>query len=569
MLVLVVVLVLLLLLLTVLSSSGLLVVSDSTVVAFASAFCILGAVADAQRVGVVRKRGKLLFLALLVLPCLLQLALAAAAGWSLSGRAPKTCGARARPQEEVDAWFLSAALGAIGLALVTFTAFVLGFAAAAALERAAWLQRACCVAVGALLARGRALPCSLCSTVFGMVPRGQSGNLYVPGDCCGMVARSKLRLLELWKLCAGLLPGLQAEEEALDPALLVILLLPPFALCCLLYLIYQAIDDGESGPKRSAKVVRIMRYPVKGLDFSCQSLGKAHLVIGLSLKHDRVWGLQSGTAPEGMEGQDFDADAPLWIHKARFACAFSKGPELAQLECEWDEEKEALAVFAKRSVSVSQDPAQDDKRPADRTVLLPMTPLRTEVGAAAAELFFRKRLNDKKLSLVTASLKLWRAGPSGGVHQFSNTQFISAKPNGTAAEKAEHAKEKVAGGALTIHIINLATVRALSAAAGVEIDWRRFRPNLLLAGDELPAWAENKWVGKEIVCGGATLRVTKRTVRCDATKTNPTTAEADLDVPQLLKEHSPTKDEYIGVYAVVVKDGDVGDGDVVGDDGGD
>ena len=47
----------------------------------------------------------------------------------------------------------------------------------------------------------------------------------------------------------------------------------------------------------------------------------------------------------------------------------------------------------------------------------------------------------------------------------------------------------------------------------------RFRPNIVVAG--VPAWDEFGWVGGTVRIGGVTLRVLKRTVRCDATKVDP------------------------------------------------
>ena len=82
--------------------------------------------------------------------------------------------------------------------------------------------------------------------------------------------------------------------------------------------------------------------------------------------------------------------------------------------------------------------------------------------------------------------------------------------------------------------------------------------------DGCAAWTEFGWVGKTIQLGNATVRVTKRTVRCAATRINPLTAVSDLDVPELLSAHFPEHGPYVGIYAIVVSAGTVSAGDVVG-----
>lgn len=68
-----------------------------------------------------------------------------------------------------------------------------------------------------------------------------------------------------------------------------------------------------------------------------------------------------------------------------------------------------------------------------------------------------------------------------------------------------------------VHLITTATLEHL----GVEA--LRYRPNLVLAGDG-PPFAENRWLGRELVLGDVRLRVTLPTPRCSV----PTLEHGDL-----------------------------------------
>ena len=131
----------------------------------------------------------------------------------------------------------------------------------------------------------------------------------------------------------------------------------------------------------------------------------------------------------------------------------------------------------------------------------------------------------------------------------------------SATERDAHQFNNTTAGPKVVHLLNLETVRELSAKVGKELTAARFRPNIVFDG--VPPWREFEWVGKHVTVGGARLRVLRRTVRCDATKVDPATAEQDLDLPQLLQTHYPEHGAYLGVYAEVVGGGTVAVGDGV------
>ena len=84
----------------------------------------------------------------------------------------------------------------------------------------------------------------------------------------------------------------------------------------------------------------------------------------------------------------------------------------------------------------------------------------------------------------------------------------------------------------------------------------RFRPNVILDG-ALPAWREFEWVGRTVQLGSATLRVIKRTVRCEGVNVDARhgSGAADMDIPSLLARHFPQHGPYLGVYAQVAAGG--------------
>ena len=65
----------------------------------------------------------------------------------------------------------------------------------------------------------------------------------------------------------------------------------------------------------------------------------------------------------------------------------------------------------------------------------------------------------------------------------------------------------------SLHLIGSGTLTMLDSRVGEGAgDVRRFRPNIVVATSE--AFIEDEWVGKELVLGGVTVDVKKRTDRC-------------------------------------------------------
>ena len=110
-----------------------------------------------------------------------------------------------------------------------------------------------------------------------------------------------------------------------------------------------------------------------------------------------------------------------------------------------------------------------------------------------------------------------------------------------------------------VSIVNLASVDALTEAAGAPIDARRFRANLAVEG--LDAWEEWGWVGRRLRVGEVELEVTERIERCRATEADPETGRREHDPVALLQRGWGHKD--FGVYARVATPGRLRLGDPV------
>lgn len=247
------------------------------------------------------------------------------------------------------------------------------------------------------------------------------------------------------------------------------------------------------------RVERISRYPVKGL--SPEVMEEVALSPGQGLPHDRRFAFAQGDSP-------FDPAAPVWLQKRHFACLMANA-RIAAIRSAFDPARHTLLLRAEGM---------------DRLEAAINTPEGRDAAAA----------------WMTAYL-----GPEArGALRF--------------AEAPGHAFTDIATKAVSI--IGLASVQDLGARFGMALDPLRFRANILFSG--AAPFAEFDWMGREILLGGARLRVFKRTQRCAATEVNPATAERDAKPPKWLREAFGHAD--LGIYAEVISGGRIAVGDALG-----
>lgn len=115
-----------------------------------------------------------------------------------------------------------------------------------------------------------------------------------------------------------------------------------------------------------------------------------------------------------------------------------------------------------------------------------------------------------------------------------------------------------------VSVISLATIAGIGGEAGMDLDRRRFRANIVLETRDGEPFLEDGWVGGTLVFGGGeprpAVRVTLRDVRCMMINLDPDTASQDARV---LKTVVRMNDNNSGVYGIVVQTGTIRVGDPV------
>lgn len=115
-----------------------------------------------------------------------------------------------------------------------------------------------------------------------------------------------------------------------------------------------------------------------------------------------------------------------------------------------------------------------------------------------------------------------------------------------------------------ISVISLATIAGIGGEAGVNLDRRRFRANIVLETCDREPFLEDGWVGGTLVFGKSEPRpavsVTMRDVRCVMINLDPDTATQDKRV---LKTVVRLNKNNAGVYGTVVQTGTIRVGDPV------
>jgi uncharacterized protein YcbX len=237
------------------------------------------------------------------------------------------------------------------------------------------------------------------------------------------------------------------------------------------------------------QIEHLYRYPVKGL--TAEALDGAEVLPGGALPWDRAFALAQGDA-------DFDPAAPKWLPKTNYMCLM-RNARIAALRSAFDPATGVLTVTGPD-------------------------------GSAAVE-----RVLDADGRLRMGAFL---------------TSYLGEEARGTPA--FHHIPGTVFGDQKlpVVSLLNLASLADYEAKIGAKRDLMRFRANVYFTG---PAWSEFDWIGREIMLGGARLRITKRTVRCLATEVNPLTAERDAHPIAELKATYGHAD--LGVHAEVIEGG--------------
>jgi uncharacterized protein YcbX len=118
--------------------------------------------------------------------------------------------------------------------------------------------------------------------------------------------------------------------------------------------------------------------------------------------------------------------------------------------------------------------------------------------------------------------------------------------------------------AMPISLISTDSVQALGCEAGLMLDPRRFRPNILVDLAEAGPFGEESWIGRLVQVGESDtallIRCNRRDMRCAMTNIEPDSAERD---PRVLKTIVRMRDECAGIYGSVQRVGRICDGDPI------
>jgi len=245
----------------------------------------------------------------------------------------------------------------------------------------------------------------------------------------------------------------------------------------------------------------IVRYPVKG--FTPDPLEACALKPGRGVPFDRAAGFVSGNL----------ADPPRkgsWV-PARTFLQLTVYPQLARLHATFEEASRTITLTAPDGETAVARLGQLD-------------------GFAEANVLIRRHFGPGP----HGAPELHEQAPDHGHWDFTDSR---------------------------LSLCNLATVRAVEAAAGRPLDPLRFRANLYVDG--LDAWQELGLIGHGLRLGGAELEIMRPAMRCAATSVDPASGDVDIDVPELL--HRTVGHMFLAVYARVVGAGPVRRGDAVTD----
>jgi hypothetical protein len=118
----------------------------------------------------------------------------------------------------------------------------------------------------------------------------------------------------------------------------------------------------------------------------------------------------------------------------------------------------------------------------------------------------------------------------------------------------------------SVTLLSCNSLRWLAEAAGVEeVDSRRFRMTVGVSG--VDAFAEERWIGRDVRVGNATVRVVGNVGRCAVTTQDPDTGVADLRTLHLLArlraDVATSEPLPFGVCATISRPGVVRVGDKV------
>ena len=253
------------------------------------------------------------------------------------------------------------------------------------------------------------------------------------------------------------------------------------------------------------KVVGVWRYPVKGM--RGEELREGFLSFG-GMYGDRMYAFRSPAAPPGFPYHTAREQEDLLLYQPRFRGeGVTKPPNL--------EEAAAMAPG--------------------------ITPIFADREAFAVDVM----------------------GPNGSMVPIESPELLAdvRQSRDDGGDVTLAFSERPMTDCRPISIFNVATAQQLGRELDVDLDIRRFRANIYIELDEHRAFAENETVGRTFHLGDkAVVAILERDPRCKMIALDPVTGDHS---PRILQHLTQAHEGYAGLYAAVLVEGVVRQGDPI------
>ena len=151
--------------------------------------------------------------------------------------------------------------------------------------------------------------------------------------------------------------------------------------------------------------------------------------------------------------------------------------------------------------------------------------------------------------------------PNGDTYQLQDPTFLDHLRSQTGKSLRLHYTQKGQMDCRPVSLLSAQTVSTLSAELDMELDRRRFRANVFVDWHDEDGYHEDSLVGRTVRIGEKLeMQILERDPRCKMITLDPDTAETS---PRVLKHVSRKHEGYTGVYAAVLKEGVISQGDEI------
>lgn len=151
--------------------------------------------------------------------------------------------------------------------------------------------------------------------------------------------------------------------------------------------------------------------------------------------------------------------------------------------------------------------------------------------------------------------------PLGDCYHTSDADFESNLRKSVGRALEVRFSERSMVDARPLSLLGEQTIRQLEDELDRPVGWARFRANLYVEWDDLAGFGEASLVGRVVSVGEkAEIQISKTDPRCAVVTVDPDTGARDANLLRhIVRQH----DNIAGVYAVVLREGEVRVGDVL------